>query len=97
MCVAEEGFFRGFVQKNLAMAFKNFKAGNLIAVIISALLFGFAHYAGGIAYSIWSTIAGLGYGWIYHKTNQIESSILTHFGLNVIHFLLFTYPAIAMK
>ncbi|WP_373665542.1 type II CAAX prenyl endopeptidase Rce1 family protein [Sporomusa silvacetica] len=49
----------------------------------------------GISYSIWGTVAGLGYGWIYQHTNQIESSILAHFSLNLIHFLLFTYPAIA--
>jgi len=95
VCMAEEGFFRGFIQKNLAVIFKGFVWGNLVAVIIASLLFGFAHYAGGIAYSIWGTIAGLGYGWIYQKTNQIESSILAHFGLNLTHFLLFTYPAIA--
>ncbi|WP_378956470.1 CPBP family intramembrane glutamic endopeptidase [Pelosinus sp. sgz500959] len=95
VCVAEEGFFRGFIQKNLAELFRNFAWGNLIALIIASLLFGFAHYAGGIAYSIWGTIAGLGYGWIYQKTNRIESSILAHFSLNIVHFLLFTYPAIA--
>lgn len=95
VCVAEEGFFRGLIQKNLAVFFRGFVWGNWIAVVIASLLFGFAHYAGGIAYSIWGTIAGLGYGWIYQKNNRIEGSILAHFSLNVIHFLLFTYPAIA--
>ena len=95
VCTAEEGFFRGFIQKNLVAIFKNFRWGNPMAVIIASLLFGFAHYAGGISYSIWGTFAGLGYGWIYQKTNHIEASILAHFCLNLTHFLLFTYPALA--
>lgn len=94
VCMAEEAFFRGFVQRNLALLFRNFAQGNLLALTITALLFGFAHYAGGIAYSIWGTIAGFGYGWLYQHTKKIESSIIPHFCLNVIHFLLFTYPAI---
>jgi len=94
VCVAEEAIFRGFIQKNLAVVFINFKWGNLLALVIASLLFGFAHYAGGIAYSIWGTIAGLGYGWFFQKTKQIESSILVHFSLNLVHFLLFTYPAL---
>lgn len=95
VCMAEEAFFRGFIQKKLAEIFSSFVWGNLIAVAAASLLFGFAHYAGGIAYSIWGTIAGLGYGWIYQKNNQVESSILAHFSLNVTHFLLFTYPALS--
>lgn len=95
VCTAEEGFFRGFIQKNLVAVFKDFRWGHVMAVIIASLLFGFAHYAGGISYSIWGTFAGLGYGWIYQKTNRIEASILAHFCLNLTHFLLFTYPALA--
>ena len=95
VCIAEEGFFRGFIQKNLAVMFQSFTWGNWLAIVITSLIFGFAHYAGGIAYSIWGTIAGLGYGWIYQKSNQIEASILAHFSLNAIHFLFFTYPALA--
>jgi len=41
-----------------------------------------------------STVAGLGYGWVYQRTGRIEASILTHFALNLVHFLLFTYPAL---
>jgi len=95
VCTAEEGFFRGFIQKNLVAVFKDFRWGNVMAVIIASLLFGFAHYAGGISYSIWGTFAGVGYGWIYQKTHHIEASILAHFCLNLTHFLLFTYPALA--
>ncbi|WP_378954884.1 type II CAAX prenyl endopeptidase Rce1 family protein [Pelosinus sp. sgz500959] len=65
VCIAEEGFFRGFIQKDLAVMFQSSTWGNWLAIVITSLIFRFAHYAGGIAYSIWGTIAGLGYGWIY--------------------------------
>ena len=95
VCTAEEAFFRGFIQEKLAQILQRYEWGNVISVIIASLLFGFAHYAGGIDYSIWGTFAGLGYGLIYQKTRRIESSILMHFCLNLTHFLFFTYPALA--
>lgn len=95
VCVAEEGFFRGFIQKYLCLALQNIKYGNLLAISITSILFGLAHYAGGVLYILLAFIAGLGYGFIYFRTKRIESSIITHFLLNLIHFLFFTYPALA--
>lgn len=95
VCMAEEAFFRDFIQKNLALMMKKVKYGNYIALLIAAILFGLAHYAGGTKYVILATVAGIGYGWVYLATKRIEGSILTHFGLNLTHFLLFTYPALA--
>jgi len=40
-------------------------------------------------------VAGAGYGTVFHRSRHIESSILAHFTLNAVHFLLFTYPAAA--
>lgn len=93
---AEESFFRGLIQKNLVLLFKNFVGGKFLAIILSALLFGLAHHSLGIIFSIWAFAAGVGYGWIYQQTNRIEASILTHFSLNLIHFLLFTYPVVKL-
>ena len=95
VCTAEEAFFRGFLQKHFVSYFKRVKHGNLFGILLASLLFGFAHYAGGINLIFLATIAGFGYGWIYHSTKKIESSILTHFSLNAIHFIFFTYPALA--
>lgn len=95
VCLAEEGFYRGFVQKYLCRIFKNLRYGNPFAIILSALLFGLSHFMGGTQYIILATIAGIGYGWIYWKTQKIEAAILTHFSLNLVHFLFFTYPALA--
>ena len=94
VCLAEEAFFRGFIQKNLTHIFSNVKLGNYVAIGITAILFGLAHYMGGIKYMALATIAGVGYGWIYQRTRRIEASILTHFGLNLMHVLFFTYPAL---
>ncbi|MCE5286766.1 MAG: CPBP family intramembrane metalloprotease [Pelosinus sp.] len=94
VCVAEEAFFRGFIQKNLALIFQKYQWGNCLALIMASLLFGAAHYAGGFAYNVFGVLAGLGYGWIYQQTKHIEASILAHFALNAVHFFCFTYPAV---
>ena len=65
-----------------------------MAWLIGALLFGVAHIAGGLHYVILATVAGLGYGWVYHKTQRVEACILLHVLLNTVHILFFTYPAI---
>jgi membrane protease YdiL (CAAX protease family) len=93
--VAEEAFFRGFLQKKLVNKLKKIKFGNYLSILLVAILFGLVHYAGGIKYIILATVAGISYGLIYDRTKRIEASILTHFGLNLIHFIFFTYPMLA--
>lgn len=95
VCLAEEAFFRGFIQKYLCAVLQRFSYGNLVAIVIASLLFGLAHYAGGVRYMILAAFAGMGYGWIYFRTKRIEASIISHFSLNLVHFLFFTYPALA--
>lgn len=95
VCTAEEAFFRGFVQTQLQRLWKNRSGGRVTALIVASLLFGLAHFGGGWAYVALATVAGLGYGSIYQRTQRIEASILTHFALNTVHFFLFTYPALA--
>lgn len=96
-CVGEEALFRGLVQRQLQRSWeRKFRAGRWLAVITAAVLFGLAHFAGGPAYVVLSTIAGIGYGWAYVRSvGRIEASILTHFALNALHFFGFTYPALA--
>ena len=93
-CVAEEALFRGFIQAQLQRVWENVKYGKWLALIIASILFGLAHAAGGPAYVVLASIAGVGYGWAYQRTRRIEASILTHFALNATHFFLFTYPAL---
>lgn len=95
VCLAEEAFYRGFIQKYLTTALPKSKHTASVALFIAAALFGLSHHKGGVQYVILATIAGIGYGWIYLKTKRIEASILAHFSLNILHFLFFTYPALS--
>lgn len=95
-CFAEEAFFRGFIQAGLGRKWKHLRHGARLALAIAAVLFGLAHFAGGPTYVALSTLAGVGYGWAYLRSGgRIEASILTHFAVNALHFLAFTYPALA--
>jgi uncharacterized protein len=91
-CLSEEALFRGFIQRELALALRGKRYGSGVAIAVSALLFGAAHFAGGLSYVALATAAGLGYAIVYHRTQSIEMSMLAHFSLNATHFLLFTYP-----
>ena len=94
-CTAEEALFRGFVQGELRRAWAERRGGSWAALAVAAGLFGLAHAAGGWRYVLMATVAGAGYGWIYDRTHRVEASILAHWGLNALHFFLFTYPALA--
>ena len=85
-CVSEEAFFRGFIQKEI---------GDRIGLLASAVLFGLAHLAGGWTYVGVAALAGIGYASVYWLTARVEMSIVTHFIVNAVHFLLFTYPSLA--
>ncbi|HVY53652.1 MAG TPA: type II CAAX endopeptidase family protein [Gammaproteobacteria bacterium] len=92
-CMAEEAFFRGFIQKNLASMMSPLY-GNYLAIFLAGILFGLMHYPAGLSYVLLATLAGLGYGWVYYKAQRIEASIITHFMVNLTHFIFFTYPAL---
>lgn len=94
-CVAEEAFFRGFVQDRLAAAWPAKRAWQMAVLVMSGALFGLAHLGGGPAYALLATVAGLGYAYAFSATRRIEAAILAHFAFNAIHFVAFTYPAIA--
>jgi membrane protease YdiL (CAAX protease family) len=96
-CLSEEAFFRGFVQHELTQAGARRKQAFMapLAIALSAVLFGLIHFAGGWKYVLAGVVAGLGYALVYHRTQRIEAAMAAHFGLNAVHFLLFTYPALA--
>lgn len=94
-CLAEEAFFRGFVQQELARIGSRPALAAGVALAVGAILFGLAHFAGGPAYVLAAAIAGAGYGWAFLRTQRIEAAMAVHFGVNATHFLLFTYPRLA--
>lgn len=88
VCPTEEGFFRGVLQRGLVR-----RTRCAVALLVSAALFGLAHFAGGPPYILLAFVAGAGYGLAYHAAgHRIEAAILTHFLLNIAHLGLFTYP-----
>jgi len=93
-CFAEEAFFRGMIQRFVQFRLQNVRYGKWTAIAIGALLFGAAHYPGGLKYVLLASVAGLFYGYAFMKTEKIEASILAHFLVNSVHFTFFTYPAL---
>lgn len=94
-CLSEEAFFRAFLQSEIERFTARRQGGALIAITCAAVLFGLAHMAGGWRYVALASVAGAGYGTVFYRSRSIEASILSHFTLNAVHFLLFTYPAAA--
>lgn len=86
VCVAEEAFFRGVIQGQLE------RFGETVAIAVSGLLFGAAHLGGGWQFAALASLAGLGYALLYSRTRRIDIPIAAHFLLNVVHFIVFTYP-----
>ncbi|MFP3120439.1 CPBP family intramembrane metalloprotease [Rickettsia sp. R2] len=90
--MAEEVFFRGFLQRTLQNLLPK---QQILAVIIASLILGshiFSRQTN--IYIALSTICGFFYGYAYYKTDKILCSVIVHFGLNLCHVLLFTYPAL---
>ncbi len=98
VCFAEEAFFRGLLMNFLKNLFGESasKSALWFALLVSSLLFGVAHWAGGTTYMGLATVAGLFYGWTYLRTGDLRFSMLIHFSLNLIHLLFFTYPSIQL-
>ena len=91
-CVTEEAFFRGFMQEQLSKGLARWRAGPFIALGVAAILFGLAHARGGPVLIVLATVAGVGYSYAYLCSGRIEAAILTHFVLNGLHFVAFSYP-----
>ncbi|WP_218151291.1 CPBP family intramembrane glutamic endopeptidase [Roseateles sp. YR242] len=101
-CVAEEALFRVLVQDPLSGARVGSNARgasawnnrSVLAVVLSAALFGAAHAGGGIWMIVVAGLAGVGYAATYAWLRRIEVAVVVHFGVNAAHFLLFTYPGL---
>ena len=94
-CVTEEAFFRGFLLGGMARGMAGWRYGTAVAVAVSTVLFGLVHWPGGPLLVVFATLAGLGNAAAYLRSGRIEGAILTHFALNAVHFVAFTYPALA--
>jgi membrane protease YdiL (CAAX protease family) len=90
----EEALFRGGLQTWIADRLSTSSRATVLSVIIAGIVFGVAHAGGGPIYVVLSIVAGIGYGWIYASTRSLAAATLAHAGLNTVHFLFFTYPAL---
>jgi membrane protease YdiL (CAAX protease family) len=91
-CFGEEAMFRGLLQVELTKWFGARSGAASAALVISSFAFGLAHIGGGWTYVGLSAVAGLFYGYVFQKTKSLDLAIATHWLLNSVHFLLFTYP-----
>lgn len=86
-CVAEEVLFRGYIQRQLGQY-----VPPLVAIAIASILFGLAHFSGGLLFVLVATLAGGLYGLTYLWTGKLSAAVLIHFAFNFVHFVFFTYP-----
>ncbi|MFD2644923.1 CPBP family intramembrane glutamic endopeptidase [Pseudomonas japonica] len=89
--LVEEALFRGYLQGSLQRWLTPLRQGDNLALGLSALLFGLAHVGGGWPWVALATLAGAGYGLAW-RHGGLPAALLAHFGLNLVHFALFTYP-----
>ena len=92
--LVEEALFRGYLQGGLSRRFKHLPYGENLALLLASLLFGLAHLGAGWQWVLLASLAGVGYGLAY-RFGGLGAAIATHFGLNLLHFALFTYPMLA--
>ncbi|EGU29428.1 caax amino protease family protein [Vibrio sp. N418] len=86
-CIAEEALFRGYIQQQLTH-----KLGVWAGLMIASALFGLAHFSGGVLLMLFATLAGIGYGLIFHLSGRLWAAVLAHFAFNFLHLIVFTYP-----
>ncbi|MGE4072209.1 MAG: lysostaphin resistance A-like protein [Lysobacterales bacterium] len=93
VCFCEEVVFRGYIQSGLTHVFRRHAQGANVALLVSAVVFGLAHLDGGWRYALLCVVAASGYG-IAYRRGGLLASIAAHATLNLLHFFLFTYPAL---
>ncbi|KJZ44920.1 MULTISPECIES: CPBP family intramembrane glutamic endopeptidase [Pseudomonas] len=89
--LVEEALFRGYIQGGLSRYLKDRPYGEHLALLLASLVFGLAHIGAGWQWVLLATLAGVGYGLAY-RFGGLGAAIASHFGLNLLHFGLFTYP-----
>jgi uncharacterized protein len=85
--IAEEIFFRGFLLEKIDSF-----AGGIMAIFITAILFGLAHMSYGKIYPvIMPIIMGIFLGFVVFKTKNLYSAITAHMLFNLTSFILYIF------
>ena len=93
--IPEEGFYRGFIQTTFYKYFENIRFGKILALLVTSTLFTAAHvyWTPNVQILGFVFLASLLYGGVYLISGKLESAILCHFLLNLIHMMFFSYHA----
>ena len=96
IAIPEEGFYRGFLQREITKDLNNYASG-FLAITVVALLAGLGElfFVQNITYASLVFVANFLYGTIFFITGSIESAIIVHFLTNCTWFFFFTYPMFA--
>jgi membrane protease YdiL (CAAX protease family) len=89
--LTEELLFRAYIQGGLQHLLRRLPYGGALALGLTAVLFGLVHLGGGWQWALLAGIAGIGYGMAW-RYGGLPAAVATHFGVNLLHFSLFTYP-----
>jgi len=85
--IAEEIFFRGFLFEKIESI-----AGGIMAIFITAILFGLAHMSYGKIYPVIMPIMmGIFLGFVVFKTKNLYSAITAHMLFNLTSFILYIF------
>ncbi|MCC8467959.1 MAG: CPBP family intramembrane metalloprotease [Rickettsia endosymbiont of Eriopis connexa] len=68
VCMAEETFFRGFLQRTFQSLLPK---QQILAIIIASIIHGLAHFYGGLIYVALTAICSFFPGYTYYKTGKI--------------------------
>ncbi|MTD39461.1 CPBP family intramembrane metalloprotease [Erwinia sp. CPCC 100877] len=85
--LAEEALFRGWLLQRLCGVMSA-----PLALLLSAVIFGLMHIAGGVLLVVFATLAGVLYGLAWLWSGRLWVATVLHFALNLCHALFFTYP-----
>jgi hypothetical protein len=92
----EEVIVRSFVQEKLSIMSRSLRWHYLISLTGSSFVFSLSYYSLGPRHVLLAFIAGFFFGGAYIASKRrVEASILTHFFVNLIHLIGFTYPALS--
>lgn len=83
--IAEEMCFRGAILRKLLTMFP--RRQHWIAIAVSAVLFGLAHF--NVPQFIHAFLIGLLLGWLYYRTDSIFPGIVFHWINNTVAFVMF--------
>lgn len=85
VAIPEELLFRGLIQNLLFKSF-NKKCPRFLLLVIASLIFGLSHWnnftPADLRYVFLASLAGMGYGFVYFKTEKTPISALVHCGVN---------------